>query len=104
MSLSMDNEYLKKQLLDEIKEAHRVKELNVQLMEQLTYTSHWVLNYCNNHKITPPNTDRLLDLIQACKRIVKDIYEPYRRSDEILHGEKDNENRRRLDSTIGAKT
>jgi hypothetical protein len=81
----MDSRYLKKQLIGEIEEAMRVKELSMQLMEQLAYMGHWLLNYCNNHEITPSNTERLLELIQASKKIMNDIYEPYRRSDGSLH-------------------
>ena len=96
----MDSLYLKKQLIGEIEEAMRVKDLNVQLMEQLAYMGHWLLNYCDEHKITPPNVQRLLELIQVSKTIVNDIYEPYRRSDESLQKDGDDENRRRLDRTL----
>ena len=93
----MDSEFLKRQLLDEIKEALIVKELNLQLMEQLAYTGHWILNYCNNNGVCPPNTKRLMELIQSSKIIIKDICEPYRRSDESLHDDDNDESRRRLD-------
>lgn len=83
---SMDSVYLKKQLIGEIQEAMRVKELNIHLMEQLAYMGHWILNYCNEHKITPPNVERLLGLIHASRTIVNGIYEPYSRSDENLQG------------------
>jgi len=86
---SMDSHYLKKQLICEIEEAIRVKELNLQLMEQLAYTGHWILNYCHNNNIHPSNTERLLELIEASKTIVRDICEPYNISDESLQRKKD---------------
>jgi hypothetical protein len=86
---SMDSLYLKKQLIGELGEAMRVKDLNVQLMEQLAYMGHWLLNYCDEHKITPPNVERLLELIQSSRKITNDIYEPYRRSDESLQSNRD---------------
>ena len=75
--LSMDNYHLKRQLIGEIHEAVRVKELNVELMEHLAFTANWILRYCEKNHITPPDLDRLHELIDRSRELVQKMYEPY---------------------------
>jgi hypothetical protein len=70
---SMGDYYLKKQ----IQEAIRVKELNVELMEHLTFTADWLLRYCEKNNVRPPDIDKLLILIDRSKNLVQEICEPY---------------------------
>jgi hypothetical protein len=74
---SMDSYHIKKQLLGEVHEAIRVKELNVELMEHLTFTSDWLLRYCERMNLKPPNIDKLQELISRAGDLVQKIYEPY---------------------------
>lgn len=103
-SVHMDSLFLKKQLLRELEESSRFTELNIEFMEQNTYLANWLMNYCVENHIEPPNVEKLQYLIQKTREIIQKMNEPYARSDENLQGEKNDENRRRLDSTIGAKT
>ncbi|HKG31036.1 MAG TPA: hypothetical protein VKA91_07165 [Nitrososphaeraceae archaeon] len=73
----MDNYYLGKKLQRELQEAMRVKELNVELIEHLGSMGIWILKYCERNNIKPPDTDRLLELIQRSREIVQRMYEPY---------------------------
>ena len=77
--LHMDNNYyLKKQLIQEIEEAIRIKELNMEFMEQNTFLSRWLLNYCAKNNIEAPNLDRLQELVQKGIQLVQKMYKPYR--------------------------
>lgn len=76
-NISMDSWNLKRQLIGEIQEAIRVKELNVQLMEHLTFTADWILRYCERNNIKPPDLNRLYELIASAGDLVQKIYEPY---------------------------
>jgi hypothetical protein len=73
----MDNYNLKRQLMGEIQEAIRVKELNVQLMEQLTFIADWILRYCERNNIKPPDIHKLSELITRAGNLIQQIYEPY---------------------------
>jgi hypothetical protein len=73
----MDNYNLKRQLMGEIQEAIRVKELNVQLMEHLTFIADWILRYCERNNIKPPDIHKLSELITRAGNLVQQIYEPY---------------------------
>jgi hypothetical protein len=68
------HDYLEKQ----IQEAIRVKELNVELMEHLAFTGHWILSFCQKNNIHPPNTDKLLELIGRSRVLIEkmDAYDP----------------------------
>ena len=56
----MDDYYLKNQLIGEIQETIRIKELNVELMETLTGNAIWILKYCEKNKLNHLNLKRLL--------------------------------------------
>jgi hypothetical protein len=73
----MDSSNIKGQLLGEIHEAIRVKELNVELMEHLTFMADWILRYCERNNVRPPDTYKLYDHITRAGNLVQQIYEPY---------------------------
>jgi hypothetical protein len=77
ITLFMDNYYLKRQLIGEVQEAIRVKELNVELMEHLSFTANWILRYCEKNDVRPPDLDKLLELIQKSRNVIQNMYEPY---------------------------
>lgn len=65
-----DSYFLKKQLIAETNETRRIKQLNLELMENLSHMSHWILKYCTDHGIEPPNLDKLLDLIRRSREFI----------------------------------
>ncbi len=69
----MNDYHLKKQLLGEIHEALRIKELSVQLMEQVAFIGLWLLKYCQDNNIKPPNLDRLEDMLKNGREFVRKI-------------------------------
>ena len=73
----MDSEFLKKQLIGEIEEVVRVKQLNVDLLEHLTYTARWILIYCEKNNIKPPDMNKLLELISKSRELVQRMTESY---------------------------
>jgi hypothetical protein len=77
ISRFMDNYHLKIQLIGEIQEAVRVKELNVELMEHLAFTANWILRYCENNNVKPPDLDKLLKLIDRSRQLIQRMYEHY---------------------------
>jgi hypothetical protein len=84
----MDSSYLKKQLIGEVQEAIRVKELNIELLEHLSYTTRWILMHCEKNNIKPPDLDKLVSLIHRSRQLIDTMYEPYSyRSDDILQGD-----------------
>jgi hypothetical protein len=61
----------------EIREVVKVKDLNIELMEHLTFTADWLLRYCERNNVWPPNTDRLLELMHRAKGLIQKICQPY---------------------------
>jgi hypothetical protein len=55
----MDNYFLKKQLLGEIQEAIRFKDLNIEFLELNSFIARWLLAYCTKNHVRPPNIDKL---------------------------------------------
>jgi hypothetical protein len=74
---TMGDYYLNKQLILDIQEVIRVKQLNVELMEHLTFTADWLLRYCERNNIKPPDINILLELVDKSKNLVQKICEPY---------------------------
>jgi hypothetical protein len=68
-----DSYFLKKQLIAETNETLRIKELNLELMENLSHMSHWILKYCTDYGIEPPNLDKLLDLIRRSHELIENM-------------------------------
>lgn len=56
--------------MDKLKE---IKNLNIELMEHLAFTGHWILTFCQNNNIHPPNADKLLELIGRSRILVEEI-------------------------------
>ena len=50
----MDSYHLKKQLLLDIEEAEKFRELNMKLMEHLSFTVNWILDYCEKNNYNHP--------------------------------------------------
>ena len=71
----MDDYYLKNQLIGEIQETIRIKELNVELMETLTGNAIWILKYCEKNNIRPPNLKRLLETVSKSRTLTERMYQ-----------------------------
>lgn len=69
----MDNYHLKKQLLLDIEEAERFKEFNIELMEHLSFTANWILDYCEKNNLQPPNIEKLQNTIKKCRGLFERI-------------------------------
>ncbi len=69
----MDSYFLKKQLLAETNETLRIKELNLELTENLSHTSNWILKYAVDNGVKPPNLEKLLNLIGRSRELVENI-------------------------------
>jgi hypothetical protein len=65
----MDSYHQKKQLLLDIEEAEKFKELNVELMEHLSFTVNWILDYCEKNNLQPPNIEKLLNITKKCREL-----------------------------------
>ena len=83
----MDSYYLEKQLMGEVQEAIRVKELNVELLEHLSYTAHWILDYCERNNTKLPDLDKLVLLIDRSRRLINTMYGPYSRTPTTFYRE-----------------
>jgi hypothetical protein len=59
--------------MDKLKEIERVKNLNIELMEHLAFTGHWILKFCQKNNINPSNTDKLLELIGGSRGLIEKI-------------------------------
>jgi hypothetical protein len=57
--------------MDKLKEIERIKDLNIELMEHLAFTGHWILTFCRKNNINPPNTNRLLESLVGVELIEK---------------------------------
>ena len=53
------------------KDIERVKNLNIELMEHLAFTGHWILTFCQKNNIHPPNKDKLLELIGRSRELIE---------------------------------
>jgi hypothetical protein len=73
----MDDYYLKNQLLGEIQETIRIKELNVELMETLTDNAIWILKYCERNNIRPPNLKRLLETVSKSRVLTEKMFQSF---------------------------
>jgi hypothetical protein len=90
-TLSMDNIFLKKQLMGELQEALAFKELNMELMEHLAFTADWILRYGEKNNVRHPDLDKLQNNIQYARSLMEKMARPYP-SDEYLHGDKKGRN------------
>ena len=59
--------------MDRLKEIERVKNLNIELMEHLAFTGHWILTFCQKNNIHPPYNDKLLELAGRSRELVQKI-------------------------------
>ncbi len=53
------------------KEKETIKNLNIELMEHLAFTGHWILTFCQSNDIHPPNKNELLELIGRSRMLVE---------------------------------
>lgn len=65
----------------EIQECMRVKELNIELMEHLSFTARWILRYCEGNDICPPDIDKLMELIAKSRQTIQKMDVPYSPTD-----------------------
>jgi hypothetical protein len=70
----MAADYLKLQLVSELREALRIKDMNVELLEQIDFTARWLLDYCEKNGVEPPNLDRLRSMLERAQVIVAEVY------------------------------
>ncbi len=70
----MHNEYLKLQLLHELREAVQVKNINVELLETLQSSLVWLVRYCETNNIELKDRDRILSLLEKSHHLIKEIY------------------------------
>lgn len=69
------NEYhLKMQLMDELKTAIRVKEINEKLLETLQSSLMWLLRYCEANKIELKDKDHIFALLEKSHQLIQQIY------------------------------
>ena len=73
----MDNVFLKKQLIGEMAEAIRFKELNIEFMEQNYFLINWLLRHCEKNNIKPPNLDKIEEIVGKCTTIMNKMTEIY---------------------------
>ena len=101
----MDRDNLiSKEFLLEIQRLVSLKELQSDLLDDLGAAIMWILNYAKKTNTDVPNLDGLIYLLGRINRAMKIMYPEDESSDESLQSNIEDENRRRLDSTIGAKT
>lgn len=81
---NMDSIFLKKQLILDIEEAMRFRDLNMEFMDENAFLTRWLLNYCATNHIEPPNLDKLQDLIRKCGNLIERMNRPYTRSDDRI--------------------
>jgi hypothetical protein len=53
------------------KKIERVQNLNIELIEHLAFTGHWILTFCQKNNIHPPNTAKLLELIGRSRALIE---------------------------------
>jgi glutaredoxin len=68
-------DYRRKQRTNELLEWRRLKTLNMELMEHVSFAGHWIINYCKMNNIQPPNMDTLSELIIRSRRLIEQMYE-----------------------------
>ena len=78
----------------DLKDAVRMKQLNQELLEQLTGSIHYILKYSEKHNVTLQNKEGLIGLIDKANNIINRMC-----SDQPTFD--DTKNNRRLDRTPG---
>jgi hypothetical protein len=90
-------------IIEEWKQADRMKNLNQRLYDELGGAIMYILEYSKRNNIILPNRERLFNLVENIHSTVKEVREFHNRinslSDENLQSDEKDENRRRLDRT-----
>jgi hypothetical protein len=86
-----------REIYQEWREIRRIKRLNHELYDLLFGSIHYIIEYSKKYNIPIKNREQLVMMSERIHRLMDEI-EPST-SDESLQGEKDGENRRRLDRT-----
>src|SRR5947209_7041339 len=72
----MDNYALKQQLIGELKETLRIKQLNLDMMDMFEAAILYILSEADKNKQTLPNAHRLHSLIKRIHLIYNQLYPP----------------------------
>ena len=71
----MDSNYhLKLQLANELREAIIVKNVNEELLEQLSSSLMWLIRYSEKYHVALPESDKIVSLIEKAQRLLGEIY------------------------------
>lgn len=70
----MDDYHLKMQLVSEIREVLRIKELCLELADATQSTLKWQMDYCRKNNIPILKERPLMDLLNRCESLITRIY------------------------------
>jgi hypothetical protein len=65
------------------KENPKIMQLNGELIDRVTFTARWLLKFCEEHNIEPPNLNELSDLIKKIREQIQRMDDEL--SDDFLH-------------------
>ena len=70
----MHDYHFKIQLMAEIREVLRVKELCLELADAVQSTLRWQIDYCKKNNIPILNEQQLIDLLNRCEVLINQLY------------------------------
>lgn len=53
----------------DIEEVEKFKELNSELIGNLSFTANWILDYCKKNNLQPPNIEKILNTVKKCREL-----------------------------------
>lgn len=65
--------FIKMQIIEELKEAVRIKEKTAQLLETNINFTQWLLWFCGEHGIQPPNLIKIQTQIRESIALIEEI-------------------------------
>ncbi len=65
--------FIKMQIIEELKEAVRIKEKTAQLLETNINFTRWLLRFCEEHRIPPPDPIKLQTQIRESIALIEEI-------------------------------
>jgi hypothetical protein len=95
-----DHPIISKKFFQEINQLISLKELQLDLLDNLGETIMWIFNYAKKTNTIIPNIDGLSYLLHRVNTVMRIMYpDDEKFSDDNLQSDESEENRRRLDRT-----
>lgn len=71
-------DFLKKQLILDIQEASMISDLNTELLDNLIYSTRWIIDYSIRNNIPLENLDKLQRLLKTSRTLIQqmNLHEP----------------------------